>query len=199
MNRTTSLPILQDVRRTDKTLTLISKQDDGTHVFNCGLGDAFYYGLQLVSVGNSLGSDVLTTIALTCRDESGTFYYYEVWTDQPGKFLPFLQKPRQYPVLDSIFCGDDYLTLEYHNLEGESGQLTLGVFSDLYRYTWKTYATNWIAAHRFDAAYLSFISADEASKRWEHTFTAEVEQIKQYCEELNAYIKSFGPPKPRTA
>ena len=99
----------------------------------------------------------------------------------------------------SIFCGDDYLTLEYHDLEGEIGQLTLGVFPNLYRYTWNTYATNWIAADRFGAAYLSFLFTDEAGARWERTFTAEVEQIKQYCEELNAYIKSFGPPKPRTA
>ena len=100
MTKTAPSSILHDVRRTDKTLTLISKQDDGTHEFNCGLGDTFYYGLQLVSVGNSLDSGSLTHIALICRDEFGTFYHYEVQTNQPGKFLPLLQKPRQYPVLD---------------------------------------------------------------------------------------------------
>ncbi len=126
---------LKEVRRTDTTLTLITEQDDATVEFNCGLGDTFYYGLQLVSVGNSVNSEPLTYISLSCRDEFGTSYHYTVETDEPDKFLPLIQKFRQYPVLESIYYGDDHITVEFIRVDGKPDMLTIGTVGNHHEYT----------------------------------------------------------------
>lgn len=83
------------------------------------------------------------------------------------KALPAPQSPPKYPELTGIDYGDDYITLEYIDVDGTSGRFTMGVLPDLFRFTLKSYATNWLAVHRFDAPFLSFYFMDEAGKTWE--------------------------------
>ena len=100
-------------------------------------------------------------------------------------------------MLTEILYGDDYITLRYVEPEGATGQMTLGTRPDLFRYTCKSYGTNWFAADR--APFLAFYFTDEAGTTWESTFTAKLEEIKRFCVELNTYVKNYNSPKPNAA
>jgi hypothetical protein len=186
---------LVEVRRTNTTLTLISKQNGDTVEMTCGVHGHYVNGSTLVNIGNSLDSEPGGLIALTLKDEQGIHYGYAVWTDDLNKFLPMLQKPRKYPVLTAIEYAEDFINLNFVTVAGQPQQITLGVRPDLFRYTIKSYATNWPAAHLFDAPYLSFYFTDEAGKTWESTFTASVEEIEGFCNQLHIYIKALNSPK----